>query len=116
MAKTTKPDPQFEIEFFTRRSSAHRDTRVVGLFGRLHPGRRIGRRPEDGPQARRLERTIPTAHYNLACSLALCKKRPAASSRFRKAVPRLRAVDWMLQEPRFEILKPDRNSSNCSAS
>ena len=110
MAKTTKPDPQFEIEFYEailRRSPDY--TEVIGLLGALYP--RVGRITDGLKMDRklvRLEPDNPTAHYNLACSLALCKKRPAAIQSLRKAVSLgYDDVDWMLQDPDLEILKTD---------
>jgi tetratricopeptide (TPR) repeat protein len=110
MAKTSKPDPQFEIEFYEailRRSPDY--TEVVGLLGALYT--RVGRIADGLKMDRklvRLEPDNPTAHYNLACSLALCKKRPAALQSLRKAVSLgYDDVDWMLQDPDLEILKPD---------
>ena len=110
MAKTTKPDPQFEIEFYEailRRSPDY--TEVVGLLGALYT--RVGRIADGLKMDRklvRLEPENPTAHYNLACSLALCKRRPAALQSLRKAVSLgYDDVDWMLQDPDLEILKPD---------
>ena len=110
MSKTTKPDPQFEIEFYEavlRRSPDY--TEVVGLLGALYT--RVGRIADGLKMDRklvRLEPDNPTAHYNLACSLALCKKRPAALQSLRKAVSLgYDDVDWMLQDPDLEILKPD---------
>jgi tetratricopeptide (TPR) repeat protein len=110
MAKTTKPDPQFEIEFYEailRRSPDY--TEVVGLLGALYT--RVGRIADGLKMDRklvRLEPDNPTAHYNLACSLALCKKRPAALQSLRKAVSLgYDDVDWMLQDPDLEILKAD---------
>lgn len=110
MAKTTKPDPQFEIEFYEailRRSPDY--TEVIGLLGALYT--RVGRITDGLKMDRklvRLEPDNPTAHYNLACSLALCKKRPAAIQSLRKAVSLgYDDVDWMLQDPDLEILKAD---------
>ncbi len=110
MARTTKTDPQFEIEFYEailRRSPDY--TEVVGLLGALYT--RVGRIADGLKMDRKLVRLEPdnaTAHYNLACSLALCKKRPAALQSLRKAVSLgYDDVDWMLQDPDLEILKPD---------
>jgi hypothetical protein len=56
----------------------------------------------------RLEPKNPTAHYNLACSLALCKKRPDALRSLRTAVSLgYDDLDWMEQDPDLEILKAD---------
>ena len=110
MSKPPKPDPQFEIEFFEavhRRCPAYVD--VVGLLGGLYT--KTGRITDGLKMDRKLVRLEPdnaTAHYNLACSLALCKKRPAALQSLRKAVSLgYDDVDWMLQDPDLEILKPD---------
>jgi len=110
MTKTTKPDPQFEIEFYEailRRSPDY--TEVVGLLGALYT--KVGRIADGLRMDRklvRLEPENPTAHYNLACSLALCKKRPAALQSLRKAVSLgYDDADWMLQDPDLEILKTD---------
>jgi len=110
MAKTPKSDPQFEIEFYEailRRSPDY--TEVVGLLGALYT--RVGRIADGLKMDRKLVRLEPdnaTAHYNLACSLALCKKRPAALQSLRKAVSLgYDDVDWMLQDPDLEILKTD---------
>ena len=110
MAKTSKPDPQFEIEFYEavlRRSPDY--TEVVGLLGALYT--RVGRIADGLKMDRKLVRLEPdnaTAHYNLACSLALCKKRPDALRSLRKAVSLgYDDLDWMQQDPDLEILKTD---------
>ena len=110
MAKTTKPDPQFEIEFF---EAVHRRCpdyiEVVGLLGGLYT--KVGRIVDGLKMDRKLVRLEPdnaTAHYNLACSLALCKKRPDALRSLRKAVSLgYDDLDWMQQDPDLEILKND---------
>ena len=110
MSKTTKADPQFEIEFFEavyRRCPDY--VEVVGLLGGLYT--KVGRIADGLKMDRKLVRLEPdnaTAHYNLACSLALCKKRPAALQSLRKAVSLgYDDADWMLQDPDLEILKND---------
>lgn len=110
MSRSTKPDPLFEIEFYEavhRRCPAY--TEVVGLLGGLYT--KVGRIADGLKMDRKLVRLEPdnaTAHYNLACSLALCKKRPAALQSLRKAVSLgYDDVDWMLQDPDLEILKAD---------
>jgi tetratricopeptide (TPR) repeat protein len=110
MAKPTKPDPQFEIEFY---EAVHRRcpdyTEVVGLLGGLYT--RVGRIAEGLKMDRKLVRLEPdnaTAHYNLACSLALCRRRPAALRSLRKAISLgYDDRDWMEQDPDLEILKND---------
>ncbi len=110
MAKSTKPDPQFEIEFFEaiyRRCPDY--TEVVGLLGGLYT--KVGRVADGLRMDRKLVKLEPdnaTAHYNLACSLALCKKRPDALRSLRKAVSLgYDDLDWMQQDPDLEILKAD---------
>jgi tetratricopeptide (TPR) repeat protein len=110
MAKTSKSDPQFEIEFYEavhRRCPGYVD--VVGLLGGLYT--KAGRISDGLKMDRklvRLEPKNPTAHYNLACSLALCKKRPDALRSLRKALSLgYDDLDWMEQDPDLEILKTD---------
>ena len=108
MSKPPKHDPQFEIEFFEavhRRCPGYID--VVGLLGGLYT--KAGRIADGLKMDRklvRLEPENPTAHYNLACSLALCKKRPDALRSLRKALSHgYDDLDWMEQDPDLEILK-----------
>ncbi len=110
MAKAPKPDPQFEIAFYEavlKRCPTYSE--VVGLLGGLST--KVGRIEDGLKMDRKLVRLEPenaTAHYNLACSLALCRKRPDALRSLRKAVSLgYRDVDWMLQDPDLEILKED---------
>ena len=110
MSKPSKPDPQFEIEFFEavhRRCPEYMD--VVGLLGGLYT--RVGRITDGLKMDRKLVRldpANPTTHYNLACSLALCKKRPDALRSLRKALSLgYDDLDWMQQDPDLEILKND---------
>jgi tetratricopeptide (TPR) repeat protein len=110
MSHKPKPDPQFEIEFFEavhRRCPDYVD--VVGLLGGLYT--KVGRIADGLKMDRKLVRLEPdnaTAHYNLACSLALCKKRPDAIRSLRKAVSLgYDDLDWMQQDPDLEILKAD---------
>ena len=54
----------------------------------------------------RLDPKNPTAHYNLACSLALCRKRPDALRSLRKALSLgYDDLDWMQQDPDLDPLK-----------
>jgi len=110
MSRPPKHDPQFEIEFFEavhRRCPGYVD--VVGLLGGLYT--RTGRIADGLKMDRKLVRLEPdnaTAHYNLACSLALCKKRPDALRSLRKALSLgYDDLDWMEQDPDLEILKHD---------
>ena len=58
---------------------------------------------------RRLVRLLPanaTAHYNLACSLALSKRRTEALRSLQRAVELgYRDFDWMAQDPDLADLK-----------
>jgi len=110
MAKTPKPDTQFEIDFFEavhRRCPSYVD--VVGLLGALYT--KAGRISDGLKMDRKLVRLDPenpTAHYNLACSLALSKKRPDALRSLRKALSLgYDDLDWMEQDPDLEMLKQD---------
>ena len=108
MSKPSKHDPVFEIEFYE--AVHHRCpgyTEVVGLLGGLYT--KVGRIADGLKMDRklvRLEPKNPTAHYNLACSLALCKKRPDALRSLRKAISLgYDDLDWMQQDPDLEGLK-----------
>jgi tetratricopeptide (TPR) repeat protein len=110
MSKPPKHDPQFEIDFFEavhRRCPDYLD--VVGLLGGLYT--RVGRITDGLKMDRKLVRLDPenpTAHYNLACSLALCRKRPDAIRSLRKALALgYDDLDWMQRDPDLEILKHD---------
>jgi tetratricopeptide (TPR) repeat protein len=110
MPKTSKSDPQFEIDFFEavhRRCPSYVD--VVGLLGALYT--KAGRIADGLKMDRKLVRLDPqnpTAHYNLACSLALSKKRPDALRSLRKALSLgYDDRDWMEQDPDLEVLKQD---------
>ena len=108
MSRQPKPDPLFEIEFFEaihRRVPDYVD--VVSLLGGLYT--KVGRIADGLKMDRKLVRLEPdnaTAHYNLACSLALSNKRPDALRSLRKAVSLgYDDLDWMEQDPDLEILK-----------
>ena len=110
MSRQSKHDPHFEIEFFEAVHDRCRNyVEVVGLLGGLYT--KVGRIADGLRMDRklvRLEPDNPTAHYNLACSLALCKKRPAALRSLRKAVSLgYDDLDWMQQDPDLEGLKHD---------
>ncbi len=54
----------------------------------------------------RLEPENPTAHYNLACSLALSRRKIDALRALERAVTLgYNDYDWMQQDPDFEGLK-----------
>lgn len=98
----------FEIEFYEsvlRRSP--RDTEVIELLGGLYT--KDGRIDEGLRMDRKLVRLLPqnaTAHYNLACSLALKKRNAEAMRSLERAVELgYRDVDWLMQDPDLEALK-----------
>jgi predicted Zn-dependent protease len=108
MAKSTKADREFEIRFFE--SVLRRDpgyATVVELLGGLYT--RQGRIADGLRMDRRLVKlqpANPTARYNLACSLALSKRKGDALAELQRAVHLgYRDVEWMLQDPDLEGLK-----------
>jgi tetratricopeptide (TPR) repeat protein len=110
MSRQAKPDPAFEIGFYEavhRRCPDYID--VIELLGGLYT--KTGRIADGLRMDRKLVRLEPenaTAHYNLACSLALSKRRADALRSLRKAVALGYAdLDWMLQDPDLESLKAD---------
>lgn len=110
MTRPPKHDPHFEIAFF---EGVHRRCpqyiEVVELLGGLYT--KMGRVADGLRMDRKLVRLQPenaTAHYNLACSLALSKRRGDALASLRKAVSLgYRDYDWMEQDPDLESLKAD---------
>jgi tetratricopeptide (TPR) repeat protein len=110
MSKPKGHDPEFEIRFFEsvlRR--APRYTNVVEILGGLYT--RQGRIAEGLKMDRKLVKLQPenaTAHYNLACSLALSRRKTDALRELRQAVKLgYRDFDWMQQDPDLEALKHD---------
>lgn len=108
MPKPKISDPEFEIRFFEsilRRDAGH--VQVVELLGGLYT--RHGRIADGLRMDRKLVRLQPrnpTARYNLACSLALSKRKTDALRALGEAV--LLGYDdheWMQQDPDLEPLK-----------
>lgn len=108
MPKAKANDPAFEIAFYESVLKRNRDYTVVieilgSLYtqqGRIADGLRMDRRLV------RLQPANPTAHYNLACSLALSKRKAAAVSVLKQAVDLgYDDVDWLQQDPDLEPLK-----------
>jgi tetratricopeptide (TPR) repeat protein len=110
MAKTRQPpDPAFEIGFYEtvlRINPAY--TEVIEMLGGLYT--KTGRIADGLKMDRRLVRLQPansTAHYNLACSLALFRRKSAALASLQRAVELgYRDFKWMSQDPDLEVLKP----------
>ena len=103
-----KEDPTFEIGFYEsilRREPRY--TEVIELLGGLYT--KTGRIADGLKMDRKLVRLMPmnaTAHYNLACSLALSKRPSEALRSLRRAVDLGYAdIDWMVQDPDLEELK-----------
>lgn len=104
-----KPHPhEFEIGFFEsvlRRNP--RDTGVIEILGGLYT--KDGRIDDGLKMDRRLVRLLPenaTAHYNLACSLALKKRKAEALRSLARAIELgYKDSDWMMQDPDLEPLK-----------
>ena len=105
-----KSDPAFEIAFFEsvlRRDPTYSD--VIEILGGLYT--KTGRIEDGLKMDRKLVRLLPknaTAHYNLACSLALCKRKTDALRSLKDAIALgYDDLDWMSQDPDLEILKAD---------
>src|SRR5690554_3359103 len=103
-----KEDPAWEISFFEsvlRREPGYTD--VVEILGGLYT--KTGRIADGLRMDRKLVRLQPknaTAHYNLACSLALCDRHGDALRALRHAVDLgYHDHDWMAQDPDLEALK-----------
>ena len=108
MSKKAAHDPEFEISFFEsvlRRSPSYAN--VVEILGGLYT--RHGRIADGLKMDRKLVKLQPTnatARYNLACSLALSKRKNDALRELRHAVQLgYRDLDWMMQDPDLEPLK-----------
>jgi hypothetical protein len=108
MPKEKAHDPEFDIRFFEsvlRRAPSY--TSVIEILGGLYT--RQGRIADGLRMDRKLVRLQPsnaTAHYNLACSLALSKRKSAALLELRRAIQLgYDDFDWMQQDPDLEILK-----------
>jgi tetratricopeptide (TPR) repeat protein len=101
-------DHAFEMIFFEsvlRRSPDY--TEVIEILGGLYT--KHGRIADGLRMDRKLVKLLPanaTAHYNLACSLALSKRKSAALRSLHRAVELgYRDFDWMAQDPDLEDLK-----------
>lgn len=107
-AKDKGSDPAFEIAFFEsvlRRDPGYVD--VVEILGGLYT--KQGRIADGLKMDRKLVKLQPsnaTAHYNLACSLALSRRKADALRSLRQAIQfGYRDLDWMQQDPDLEELK-----------
>lgn len=110
MSRPPKSDPAFEITFFEsvhRRCPRYAD--VIELLGGLYT--KTGRIADGLRMDRKLVKLQPTnatAHYNLACSLALSNRPLDALDALRVAL-KLGYTDyeWMRQDPDLVSLKVD---------
>ncbi|MDD2763910.1 MAG: hypothetical protein PHE83_08070 [Opitutaceae bacterium] len=108
MAKSSPPDLEFETRFFEavhRRSPRFSD--VIEILGGLYT--KQGRIADGLKMDRKLVRLQPdnaTAHYNLACSLALCRRQADALRSLEHAIGLgYDDPDWMQQDPDLEGLR-----------
>ncbi len=108
MSRQKNHDPEFEMRFFEsvlRRNAGY--TEVVEILGGLYT--KHGRIADGLRMDRKLVKLQPanaTAHYNLACSLALSRRKADALRSLRHAVALgYRDFDWMQQDPDLEDLK-----------
>jgi len=107
-----EPDQDFEIDFFEgvhRRNP--RDPEVVEILATLYSD--SGRVDDSLRMDRQLVALQPenaTAHYNLACSLALVSRNEDALSALRQAVDLgYQDVRWLREDPDFKELRTHPN-------
>src|SRR4051812_400603 len=112
MAKDKNHDPEFDMGFYEsvlKRDPAYAE--VVEILGGLYT--KHGRIADGLKMDRKLVKLQPanaTAHYNLACSLALSRRKTDALRSLRQAIELgYRDYDWMLQDPDLEELKTHPN-------
>jgi predicted Zn-dependent protease len=103
-----KEDPAFDITFYEsvlRREPAYTD--VIELLGGLYT--KTGRIADGLKMDRKLVKLQPdnsTAHYNLACSLALSKRKADALRALQEAINRgYTDYDWMSQDSDLQSLQ-----------
>jgi tetratricopeptide (TPR) repeat protein len=108
MAKEKNHDHEFDMAFYEsvlKRDPSYAD--VIEILGGLYT--KHGRIADGLKMDRKLVKLQPrnaTAHYNLACSLALAKRKSDALRTLRHAVELgYKDLDWMQQDPDLEDLK-----------
>lgn len=106
MDKTS--DHKFEMTFFESVLKRAPDyTEVIEILGGLYT--KHGRIADGLKMDRKLVRYLPenaTAHYNLACSLALSKRPADALRSLRRAIELgYQDIDWLRQDPDLSELK-----------
>ncbi len=115
MSKSKQSDPAFETAFFE--SILRKDpryTEVVELLGGLYTKQgRIADGLKMDRRMVRLQPKNPTAHYNLACSLALSKRNRDALRCLKHAVALgYKDFDWISQDPDLEGLQKNPEFQN----
>jgi hypothetical protein len=108
MAENNPRDTAFDIGFFEAVLRHDRQcVEVIEILGGLYT--KLGRIADGLKMDRKLVRlqpTNPTAHYNLACSLALSKRNSDALRSLRHAVGLgYRDFEWMAHDPDLQGLK-----------
>jgi Flp pilus assembly protein TadD len=108
MPDDTTRDTTFDIAFFeTVLRHDPQCVEVIEILGGLYT--KLGRIADGLKMDRRLVRLQPTnatAHYNLACSLALSKRNPDALRSLRQAVHLgYQDFEWMSHDPDLQGLK-----------
>ena len=108
MAENNPRDTAFEVGFFESVLRHDRQcVEVIEILGGLYT--KLGRIADGLKMDRKLVRLQPenpTAHYNLACSLALSKRNPEALRSLRDAVALgYRDFEWMSHDPDLLGLK-----------
>ena len=108
MPEESARDAAFEISFFE--GVLRHDPQcveVIEILGGLYT--KLGRIADGLKMDRKLVRLQPanaTAHYNLACSLALSKRNPEAIRSLRQAIGLgYRDFEWMSHDPDLQGLK-----------
>ncbi|HEY5228335.1 MAG TPA: hypothetical protein VIJ19_07315 [Opitutaceae bacterium] len=108
MPEESSRDTSFEIGFFE--AVLHHDSQcveVIEILGGLYT--KLGRIADGLKMDRKLVRLQPrnaTAHYNLACSLALSKRNADALRSLRQAIGLgYRDFEWMSHDPDLQGLK-----------
>jgi hypothetical protein len=108
MPEDSARDTAFEISFFE--AVLHHDPQCVDVI-EIHGGlyTKLGRVSDGLKMDRKLVRLQPanaTAHYNLACSLALSKRNADALRSLRHAIVLgYRDFEWMSHDPDLQGLK-----------
>jgi Flp pilus assembly protein TadD len=108
MLENKQRDTAFEISFFETVLRHDPDCiEVIEILGGLYT--KLGRIADGLKMDRKLVRLQPdnpTAHYNLACSLALSRRTADALRALRRAVVLgYRDLEWMSQDPDLQGLK-----------